>query len=87
MMKNLIPQNNFIFCKACEDISYAGNIQLVNQPGFTTYEVLKIGPKVRSICIGDIIISNATGTRVKINDEYFTLFDDTTIIAKIVKEF
>jgi len=84
-MKNIIPQNNFILCKACENISYAGNIQLVNHSGFTTYEVLKIGPKVKSICIGDVVISNSTGTKVKINDNYFILFDDTTIVAKIVK--
>lgn len=81
----IIPQNNFILCEKNDRVANdTGNIVIDNQ-SFNLYKILKcgIGCDSKTFKKDDVIVVNATGTKVKIENEIFYLFDEKSIMAKV----
>lgn len=81
----IIPQNNFILCKKSSSIANDTGIIVVNNQSFNLYKVLECGVGCSTTMFkkDDIVVVNATGTKVKLENDVFYLFDEKSIVAKV----
>lgn len=81
----LIPQNNTVLCKCINE-----DKKIVSSGAFTyekedlaQYEIIESALSTDDFNVGDVIICNSTGTKVKLADEYQYIFTYDTIVGKI----
>ena len=78
----LVPHNKYVVCKqlTSDKTEVKGAFSYIKED-MPTYQILK--SSIEDFKEGDVIICNATGTKVRVDDEYQWLFNSENIAGKV----
>lgn len=84
---NIIPTNEYVLCEQLNKEKYQENLNgfIYEKEDIVLYKILKISQQLqgKDLLEGDIIISNAIPTKIRIDETLYFLLNINNIAAKI----
>lgn len=83
-----IPLNNTILCEKCDELLDAyeqdKSIVTLNLVKVPTYKVIDVSKELKDkYVVGDQIVCNSTGTKIKNDNSVKYIFSETNILGKL----